>query len=144
MHMSEESARTALLLNNSTLLTTSRTPPASSISPELLAPLELPCRDALGRLLAHLTTTEVPSLTLSPPSLPPPETEAHLRHRLLVSENAEVGIMFASKPIVQALTNLAVGPLTNKIGYSWPLFAGLILLFLSTMGSFLCFIIFIF
>lgn len=37
-----------------------------------------------------------------------------LRHQELVSENAEVGIMFASKPVVQAVTNLFVGPLTNK------------------------------
>ncbi|XP_075675785.1 synaptic vesicular amine transporter-like [Dermatophagoides pteronyssinus] len=60
--------------------------------------------------------------------------DAHeLRHKELVNENTEVGVMFASKPIVQAITNPFVGPLTNKIGYSIPLFMGLILLFFSTM-----------
>lgn len=37
-----------------------------------------------------------------------------LRHQELVNENTEVGVMFASKPIVQAITNPFVGPLTNK------------------------------
>ena len=37
-----------------------------------------------------------------------------LRHDELVNENSEVGIMFASKPVVQAITNLFVGPLTAK------------------------------
>lgn len=41
--------------------------------------------------------------------------DAHeLRHKELVNENTEVGVMFASKPIVQAITNPFVGPLTNK------------------------------
>lgn len=143
LHMTEESgkmAAAALQLNNGTLRTSTK----STLSPELQGPLELPCREALARLLDQFNSTPslssplFSSLSVSPTS-PPLESEAHLRHRLLVSENAEVGIMFASKPIVQALTNLVVGPLTNKIGYSWPLFAGLILLFLSTMGLFLKF-----
>lgn len=37
-----------------------------------------------------------------------------LRHEELVGENTEVGVMFASKPIVQAITNPFVGTLTNK------------------------------
>ena len=41
--------------------------------------------------------------------------DAHeLRHKELVNENTEVGVMFASKPIVQAITNQFVCPLTNK------------------------------
>ena len=36
------------------------------------------------------------------------------RHLDLVAENLEVGVMFASKPIVQALTNPFVGTMTNR------------------------------
>lgn len=36
------------------------------------------------------------------------------RHLDLVAENLEVGVMFASKPIVQAITNPFVGTMTNR------------------------------
>lgn len=36
------------------------------------------------------------------------------RHLDLVAENLEVGVMFASKPIIQALTNPFVGSMTNR------------------------------
>ncbi|XP_063390910.1 synaptic vesicular amine transporter [Cydia fagiglandana] len=55
------------------------------------------------------------------------------RHQELVHETVEVGVMFASKAIVQLLTNPFVGPLTHKIGYSIPMFTGFILMFLSTL-----------
>ncbi|KAI8427138.1 hypothetical protein MSG28_014759 [Choristoneura fumiferana] len=55
------------------------------------------------------------------------------RHKELVQETVEVGVMFASKAIVQLLTNPFVGPLTHKIGYSVPMFTGFILMFLSTL-----------
>ncbi|KAI2803213.1 hypothetical protein BLOT_007336 [Blomia tropicalis] len=88
------------------------------------------CEKAIEEYL--MTTTEL-STTPEAPTTMPPSDEVLLRHEELVNENTEVGIMFASKPIVQALTNPFIGPLTNKIGYSWPLFSGLILLFISTM-----------
>lgn len=37
-----------------------------------------------------------------------------LRHEELVSENTEVGVIFASKPVVQVITNPFVGVITNK------------------------------
>ena len=60
-----------------------------------------------------------------PPETPPPLTEAEQeaktklrekqsRHEELKEENFEVGIMFASKPIVQAFTNPFVGNITNR------------------------------
>jgi DHA1 family solute carrier family 18 vesicular amine transporter 1/2 len=49
------------------------------------------------------------------PTIKPTSAEDALRHEELINENAEVGIMFASKPIVQAITNPFVGPLTNKL-----------------------------
>lgn len=36
------------------------------------------------------------------------------RHDQLMEENFEVGLMFASKPIVQAITNPFVGTATNR------------------------------
>lgn len=53
------------------------------------------------------TTSEDFTTTLSPEM-------KELKHRELVNENVEVGVMFASKPIVQAITNPFIGPLTNR------------------------------
>ncbi len=36
------------------------------------------------------------------------------KHRELSKENVEVGVMFASKAVVQLIANPFVGPLTNK------------------------------
>ncbi|ESN92860.1 hypothetical protein HELRODRAFT_69913, partial [Helobdella robusta] len=51
----------------------------------------------------------------------------------IMSTTVEVGLMFASKAIVQLIANPFVGSLTNKIGYSVPLFAGFVIMFVSTM-----------
>lgn len=40
--------------------------------------------------------------------------EAAERHKELVGETVEVGLMFASKACVQLLANPIVGPLTHK------------------------------
>ncbi|KAG9510029.1 Synaptic vesicular amine transporter [Fragariocoptes setiger] len=56
-----------------------------------------------------------------------------ISHQDLVDENFEVGIMFASKPIVQAIANPFIGTLTNKVGFSIPMFTGFVILFLSTL-----------
>ena len=60
-----------------------------------------------------MTTTELVTTTEGPTTMPPSD-EVRLRHEELVNENAEVGVMFASKPIVQAVTNPFVGLLTNR------------------------------
>ncbi|XP_046975495.1 synaptic vesicular amine transporter [Vanessa cardui] len=59
--------------------------------------------------------------------------EKEERHKELIHETVAVGVMFASKAIVQLLANPFVGPLTHKIGYSVPMFTGFILMFLSTL-----------
>lgn len=63
--------------------------------------------------------------------------QTSLKHQDLVKENTEVSVMFASKPIFQALVNPFVGSITNKIGYTIPMFAGFIIMFLSTLSKFL-------
>ncbi|XP_034940472.1 synaptic vesicular amine transporter-like [Chelonus insularis] len=61
------------------------------------------------------------------------ELERLQRHHELLEETTAVGIMFASKAFVQLLANPIVGPLTHKIGYSVPMFAGFIIMFISTL-----------
>ncbi|CAH2323223.1 synaptic vesicular amine transporter [Pelobates cultripes] len=51
----------------------------------------------------------------------------------LLNENVKVGLLFASKATVQLLTNPFIGPLTNRVGYQIPMFAGFCIMFLSTL-----------
>uniref|UniRef100_UPI0037E9496A chromaffin granule amine transporter n=1 Tax=Semicossyphus pulcher TaxID=241346 RepID=UPI0037E9496A len=51
----------------------------------------------------------------------------------LEEENVRVGLLFASKALIQLLVNPFVGPLTNRIGYHIPMFAGFIIMFVSTI-----------
>ncbi|XP_075766992.1 chromaffin granule amine transporter isoform X1 [Pelodiscus sinensis] len=51
----------------------------------------------------------------------------------LAEENVRVGLLFASKALVQLTVNPFVGPLTNRIGYHIPMFAGFVIMFLSTV-----------
>ncbi|KAH8856440.1 Synaptic vesicular amine transporter [Schistosoma japonicum] len=45
----------------------------------------------------------------------------------------KIGFMFTIKPLIQLLINPFVGPITNRIGYSIPMFTGFVILFTSTM-----------
>merc|ERR1719195_853068 len=72
---------------------------------------------------------ELPESTTTTTTLSPEER----KHKELVEENMEVGVMFASKAFVQLIANPFVGPLTNKIGYSIPMFCGFIIMFFSTI-----------
>ncbi|XP_038016112.1 chromaffin granule amine transporter [Motacilla alba alba] len=51
----------------------------------------------------------------------------------LAQENTRVGLLFASKALVQLLVNPWVGLLTNRIGYHIPMFLGFTIMFLSTV-----------
>ncbi|XP_024416688.2 chromaffin granule amine transporter [Desmodus rotundus] len=72
---------------------------------------------------------------------PPPVTGATSTHKndclqdteFLEEENIRVGVLFASKALMQLLVNPFVGPLTNRIGYHIPMFAGFVIMFLSTV-----------
>ncbi|CAH1126928.1 unnamed protein product [Ceutorhynchus assimilis] len=61
------------------------------------------------------------------------ESDKAKKHEYLIQETVAVGMLFASKAFVQLLANPFVGPLTHKIGYSIPMFAGFIIMFLSTI-----------
>uniref|UniRef100_A0A9L0K3V9 Solute carrier family 18 member A1 n=1 Tax=Equus asinus TaxID=9793 RepID=A0A9L0K3V9_EQUAS len=74
-------------------------------------------------------------------TIPPPGTGAIPAHKnnclqgteFLEEENIRVGVLFASKALMQLLVNPFVGPLTNRIGYHIPMFAGFVIMFLSTV-----------
>ncbi|MEJ1287847.1 solute carrier family 18 (vesicular monoamine) member 1 [Cricetulus griseus] len=74
-------------------------------------------------------------------TIPPPVTEAGSAPKnsclqgieFLEEENIRVGVLFASKALMQLLVNPFVGPLTNRIGYHIPMFAGFMIMFLSTL-----------
>ncbi|XP_007433796.1 chromaffin granule amine transporter [Python bivittatus] len=51
----------------------------------------------------------------------------------LSNENVRVGLLFASKALMQLIANPLVGPLTNRIGYHIPMFLGFVIMFLSTL-----------
>uniref|UniRef100_A0A674N1N2 Solute carrier family 18 member A1 n=1 Tax=Takifugu rubripes TaxID=31033 RepID=A0A674N1N2_TAKRU len=57
------------------------------------------------------------------------------RYLFLEEENVRVGFLFASKALVQLLVNPFVGPLTNRVGYHIPMFAGFIIMFVSTISK---------
>uniref|UniRef100_UPI003AAD1EF7 synaptic vesicular amine transporter-like n=1 Tax=Centroberyx gerrardi TaxID=166262 RepID=UPI003AAD1EF7 len=50
----------------------------------------------------------------------------------LDKENVKVGVLLASKATVQLIANPIIGPLTNRIGYHIPMFAGFCIIFLAT------------
>eukprot|EP00073_Rattus_norvegicus_P053105 XP_017455489.1 PREDICTED: chromaffin granule amine transporter isoform X2 [Rattus norvegicus] len=74
-------------------------------------------------------------------TIPPPVTEATSVPKnnclqgieFLEEENVRIGILFASKALMQLLVNPFVGPLTNRIGYHIPMFVGFMIMFLSTL-----------
>uniref|UniRef100_H2YI38 Major facilitator superfamily (MFS) profile domain-containing protein n=1 Tax=Ciona savignyi TaxID=51511 RepID=H2YI38_CIOSA len=51
----------------------------------------------------------------------------------LAKEPIYIGILFASKPVVQTLANFAVGPITDRIGFDIPLLAGYIIMAASAI-----------
>ncbi|XP_054252563.1 chromaffin granule amine transporter, partial [Indicator indicator] len=69
-----------------------------------------------------------------PPTSSPPSASSCLEgEEFLAEENVRVGLLFASKALVQLVVNPAVGHLTNRIGYHIPMFVGFTIMFLSTL-----------
>ncbi|CAI9569295.1 unnamed protein product, partial [Staurois parvus] len=64
---------------------------------------------------------------------PPKNETCTMEKSVLQDENVQVGLLFASKAILQLLVNPLVGLITNRIGYDAPLFCGFVILFLSTL-----------
>ncbi|KFW75876.1 Chromaffin granule amine transporter, partial [Phalacrocorax carbo] len=68
-----------------------------------------------------------------PASSPPLPSGCPEGEEFLAQENVRVGLLFASKALIQLLVNPSVGLLTNRIGYHIPMFIGFIIMFLSTV-----------
>ncbi|XP_010174276.1 chromaffin granule amine transporter [Antrostomus carolinensis] len=68
-----------------------------------------------------------------PTSSPPPPSGCPEGEEFLAKENVRVGLLFASKALVQLVVNPSVGLLTNRIGYHIPMFIGFVIMFLSTV-----------
>ncbi|XP_061204162.1 chromaffin granule amine transporter isoform X2 [Neopsephotus bourkii] len=67
-------------------------------------------------------------------SIPPSPSSCPDGEEFLAKENTRVGLLFASKALVQLMVNPAVGLLTNRIGYHIPMFIGFVTMFLSTLS----------
>ncbi|NWI25117.1 VMAT1 protein, partial [Sula dactylatra] len=83
-----------------------------------------------AELVNRMESSPPPQPPASSPPLPRgcPEGE-----EFLTQENVRVGLLFASKALVQLVVNPSVGLLTNRIGYHIPMFIGFIIMFLSTV-----------
>ncbi|NXG34624.1 VMAT1 protein, partial [Dromaius novaehollandiae] len=77
--------------------------------------------------------TESSGLPQLPETSPPPESSCLEGEEFLTNENVRVGLLFASKALIQLVVNPFVGPLTNRIGYHIPMFIGFTIMFLSTV-----------
>ncbi|XP_074784576.1 chromaffin granule amine transporter [Athene noctua] len=83
---------------------------------------------------AELANGTESSRPLQPPtSSPPVPSGCPEGEEFLAKENVRVGLLFASKALVQLVVNPSVGLLTNRIGYHIPMFIGFIIMFISTV-----------
>uniref|UniRef100_A0A8C8F1C6 Major facilitator superfamily (MFS) profile domain-containing protein n=1 Tax=Oncorhynchus tshawytscha TaxID=74940 RepID=A0A8C8F1C6_ONCTS len=83
-----------------------------------------------------ITLDQAQAVSLSTSALTPhnsTEPDCPKADDQLLNENVKVGLLFASKATVQLITNPFIGPLTNRIGYQIPMFAGFCIMFLSTI-----------
>ncbi|NWU98469.1 VMAT1 protein, partial [Upupa epops] len=81
--------------------------------------------------LANTTETSAPPQPQA--SIAPLPSNCPEGEEFLAKENIRVGLLFASKALVQLVVNPSVGLLTNRIGYHIPMFTGFTIMFLSTV-----------
>ncbi|KAJ6658719.1 hypothetical protein lerEdw1_019879 [Lerista edwardsae] len=81
----------------------------------------------------NASKTEGETGSLLPTTALPPSNSCTDGTEFLTKENVRVGLMFASKALMQLIANPFVGPLTNRIGYHIPMFLGFVIMFLSTL-----------
>ncbi|KAM4615005.1 synaptic vesicular amine transporter [Polymixia lowei] len=87
-----------------------------------------------GSVTARSTDLDLPPTTsTAEPLASQNSSDCPKSNGKLLNENVKVGLLFASKATVQLITNPFIGPLTNRIGYQLPIFAGFCIMFLSTI-----------
>ncbi|KAF7704739.1 hypothetical protein HF521_021811 [Silurus meridionalis] len=107
---------------------------ASSQSPSGTFQTIVSLYDNSTRLTNLIPQVSTPGVTLPPTPTPLTNvSDCPKADNQLLNENVKVGLLFASKATVQLITNPIIGPLTNKIGYQIPMFAGFCIMFLSTI-----------
>ncbi|XP_041804027.1 synaptic vesicular amine transporter [Chelmon rostratus] len=82
---------------------------------------------------ATARSTDLVPTTPAATELPQNSSDCPQSANKLSGENVKVGLLFASKATVQLITNPFIGPLTNRIGYQLPIFAGFCIMFISTI-----------
>ncbi|NXS34439.1 VMAT1 protein, partial [Pomatostomus ruficeps] len=104
-----------------------RAPPVPSVLPH--------SHNTTAPIRTSPSAVELPNRTRSSPPGPLPSTPGRCLEggEFLAQENTRVGLLFASKALVQLLLNPWVGVLTNRIGYHIPMFLGFAIMFLSTI-----------
>ncbi|XP_072026459.1 synaptic vesicular amine transporter-like isoform X2 [Amphiura filiformis] len=91
--------------------------------------------------LVHVNSTSMPiyaicfNETTNTTEIVPPTTGAGSPKSEFQKQedNVKIGLLFASKAFFQLLANPIVGPLTNRFGYSLPMFTGFAIMFASTL-----------
>ncbi|KAI1900920.1 hypothetical protein AGOR_G00054800 [Albula goreensis] len=83
--------------------------------------------------ITDLASADAPNGSAPNNSSPEEADSCEENSDFLAQENVRVGLLFASKALVQLLVNPFVGPLTNRIGYHIPMFAGFVIMFVSTI-----------
>ncbi|XP_076813316.1 synaptic vesicular amine transporter-like [Clavelina lepadiformis] len=81
-------------------------------------------------------TPPIPSTTSSTANVTiEPDSDCNMNQELafLSDENLYIGILFASKPIVQIVANAAVGPISDYIGFDVPMFTGYVIMCFSAV-----------
>ncbi|VDN99271.1 unnamed protein product [Rodentolepis nana] len=94
------------------------------LDPSKASPAE---KERVGKLLERI------DMLASDCNLSATRLAVEMRESHMERENFRVGILFASKSIVQLIVNPFIGPLTNRIGYSIPMFSGFLIMFISTV-----------
>ncbi|XP_018019149.1 synaptic vesicular amine transporter-like isoform X2 [Hyalella azteca] len=119
------------------------------IVPEDLRCPPCPCKppdeggdgDLHGAWLTDREDTQQLDFTASPApttvvqnSTAEPQRKLHVMNDAdLKKENIPLGLMLSAKAFTQLVTNPFIGPLTYRIGYSIPMFAGFVIMFVSTI-----------
>ncbi|KAM4675579.1 chromaffin granule amine transporter-like [Discoglossus pictus] len=85
--------------------------------------------DNSTRLSENLQPVDIRNETQKPTT----EINCPKESSFLNDENVRVGLLFASKAILQLLVNPFVGMLTNRLGYDTPMFCGFVIMFISTI-----------
>ena len=85
----------------------------------------------------EISTASIPEATKPHPSSNKTNCHSNAESQYLVNENLYIGLLFASKPLIQMVANLAVGPVVDRIGFDFPMLFGNLIMFISGLSKLL-------